>query len=149
LRIETQERSLNKSGPSFSIRFHSLIVRRGIGWGSTPSFFLAGLAAHPWGLLRSMSPSVRTLGWGWGFYGSPTFGTTRDLVHVAVMCPRACGHRSANAALTVAPRQPHAAELHTPILVRTLRGPTANGGLASCQAQLASPRICIWHTEGQ
>jgi len=45
-------------------------------------FFLAGLAAHPWGLLRSMSPPVRTLGWGWGFYGSPTFGTTRDLVHV-------------------------------------------------------------------
>ena len=70
-------------GPSFSIRSQSPIVRRGIGRGSTPSFFLAGLAAHPWGLLRSMSPSVRTLDWGWGFfYGSPRLGTTRDLVHV-------------------------------------------------------------------
>ena len=27
-------------------------------------------------------PQFRTLGWGWGFYGSPTLGTARDSVRV-------------------------------------------------------------------
>ena len=58
-------------GPSLSIRSQSPIVRRGNGWGSTPSFFLAGLAALPWGLLRAKSPPVRTLGRGWGFLRFP------------------------------------------------------------------------------
>ena len=34
-------------------------------------FFLAGLAALPWGLLRAKSPPVRTLGRGWGFLRFP------------------------------------------------------------------------------
>ena len=44
--------------------------------------WIGSTSVGPLTLLRSMSLSVRTLGWGWGFYGSPTLGTTRDLVHV-------------------------------------------------------------------
>jgi hypothetical protein len=123
---------------AFSIRSQFPIVRRGIGWGSTPSFFLAGFAAHPWGLSRSMSPSVRTLDWGWGFLRFPL--TWDD--------PRlgACAHERAVTYL-------HMPRLWWPLAsrtqpsgappVRTPQGPTAEGGHASCQAQLASPRICI------
>ena len=61
----------------------SQIVRRGTGWSSTPSIFLAGSAALPWRpLAHDVLPrSYPRLGVG-VFYGSPTLGTTRDLVHV-------------------------------------------------------------------
>ena len=96
--------------PSFSIRSQSPIGRRGNGWGSTPSFFLAGLAALPWGLLRSMSPSVRTLDWVGFFYGSPTLGTTRDLVHV----PTSVRSPICECRAYCAPSPAHAAEWRPP-----------------------------------
>ena len=98
-------------GPSLSIRSQSPIVRRGNGWGSTPSFFLAGLAALPWGLLRPMSPlsSYPRLGVG-VFYGSPTLGTTRDLVHV----PTSVRSPICECRAYCAPSPAHAAEWRPP-----------------------------------
>ena len=126
-------------GPSLSIRSQSPIVRRGNGWGSTPSFFLAGLAALPWGLLRPMSPSARTLDWGWGFFTvPPRLGRPATWC----MCPRACGHLSANAALIVPPRQPHAAEWRPPGEVP----PGTHSGRRACVVlgTASEPRIYIW-----
>ena len=58
----------------------SQIVRRGTGWGSTPSIFLAGLAAHPWGshacsIPRQQGCRVRSHHcWGWWPWQSHLLG---------------------------------------------------------------------------
>jgi hypothetical protein len=116
--------------------------------------FLAGLAAHPWGLLRLMSPPVRTLGWGWGVYGPPTLGTTRDLVHVpASLRSPICKCRAYSGPLPAARSRATTPPVRTPqrgyrIKPTNNQGPTAEGGHAPCQAQLASPRIQQSHPAG-
>jgi len=71
----------------------SQIVRRGTGWGSTPSIFLAGLAALPWRPLAHDVPPRSYPRLGVGVYTVPP-----HLGRPATwcQCPRARGHHTCN-----------------------------------------------------
>ena len=79
------------------------IVCRGVGWGSTPSIFLAGLAAHPWGLSRTMSPPVPYPRLGVGvFTVPPRLGQPATQCE----CPRSRGYFPANSTLLIVSLRP-------------------------------------------
>jgi len=90
----------------------------------------------------------------WRLYGSPTIGTTRDLARG--MCPRAYDHLSANVyrdpllSLTRPSCTPIPFTVTGPnrsecrwYSLGSLEDPLWRNGYASCQAQLACPRMCI------
>ena len=87
--------------------------------------------------VRCLPQFVPSTGGGFFFTVPPRLGRPATWC----MCPRACGHLSANAALIVPPRQPHAAEWHPP-------GEDPSGthsGRRACVVlgTASEPRICI------
>jgi len=134
----------NRVWPKPSVRSHSPIVRRGIRWGSTPSIFWLDWQ-HIRGAFCGRCPPP---GLGVGVIRFPHAWDDPQL--------GACAHDRAVTYLqmsrrevTVAPRQPHTASRATPSPWRITRGPTAEGGHASCQAQLgenSNPQLASTQT---